>query len=138
MTGVVTERKRSPGEHVYEQTPILTIAEINPLNVEIVINAEQYKLFKVGMTAEVLPSAPVGGSYTARVDVFDPVIDPGSNTFRVRLVLPKPRKCHPGGTALLRPAAHRCALMKAAARAAPSGRPKTARVGTSVVLVKRG
>jgi len=97
MTGVVTERKRSPGEHVYEQTPILTIAEINPLNVEIVINAEQYKLFKVGMTAEVLPSAPVGGSYTARVDVFDPVIDPGSNTFRVRLVLPNPGNAIPAG-----------------------------------------
>jgi multidrug efflux pump subunit AcrA (membrane-fusion protein) len=97
MTGVVTERKRSPGEHVYEQTPILTIAEINPLNVEIVINAEQYKLFKVGMTAEVLPSAPVGGSYTARVDVFDPVIDPGSNTFRVRLVLPNPANAIPAG-----------------------------------------
>ena len=97
VTGVVTERKLSPGEHVYEQTPILTIAEINPLNVEIVVNAEQYKLFKVGMTAEVVPSAPVGGTYIARVDVVDPVIDAGSNTFRVRLVLPNPGNTIPAG-----------------------------------------
>ena len=49
------------------------------------------------MTAEVLPSAPVGGSHIARVDVVDPVIDPGSNTFRVRLILPNPANAIPAG-----------------------------------------
>src|SRR5262245_57578735 len=63
VTGVVTERKLSPGEHVYEQTPILTIAEINPLYVELFVDAQQYRLFKVGMTAQVRLNAPVGGSY---------------------------------------------------------------------------
>lgn len=97
ISGVVTERKLSPGEHVYEQTPILTIAEINPLYVELVVNAEQYPFFRVGMTAEIHPGAPVGGVYSAGVDVVDPVIDAGSNTFRVRLVLPNPRNAIPAG-----------------------------------------
>jgi RND family efflux transporter MFP subunit len=97
INGVVTERKLSPGEHVYEQTPILTIAEINPLYVELVVNAEQYPFFRVGMTAEIHPGAPVGGVYSASVDVVDPVIDAGSNTFRVRLILPNPRNAIPAG-----------------------------------------
>jgi multidrug efflux pump subunit AcrA (membrane-fusion protein) len=97
INGVVTERKLSPGEHVYEQTPILTIAEINPLYVELVVNAEQYPFFRVGMTAELHPGAPAGGVYSASVDVVDPVIDAGSNTFRVRLVLPNPKNAIPAG-----------------------------------------
>ena len=97
VTGVVTERKLSPGEQVNEQTPILTIAEINPLFVELVVNADRYKSYKVGMSAELHPSAPVGGTYTAKVDVVDPVIDAASNTFRVRLVLPNPGNAIPAG-----------------------------------------
>lgn len=97
VNGVVTERKLSAGEHVYEQTPILTIAEIDPLFVELVVDAGQYRQYKTGMTADVNPAAPVGGTYAAKVDVVDPVIDPGSNTFRVRLVLPNPKYEIPAG-----------------------------------------
>ena len=82
---------------MYEQTPILTIAEINPLYVELVVNAAQYPFFRVGMTAALHPSAPVGGVYSASVDVVDPVIDTGSNTFRVRLILPNPKNAIPAG-----------------------------------------
>lgn len=97
VNGVVTERKLSPGEYVSEQTPILTIAEINPLYVELVVNADQYPSYRVGMTAELHPGSPVGGVYSATVDVVDPVIDAGSNTFRVRLVLPNPKNAIPAG-----------------------------------------
>jgi len=97
VNGVVTERKLSPGEYVSEQTPILTIAEINPLYVELVVNADQYHSYRVGMTAELHPGAPVGGVYPATVDVVDPVIDAGSNTFRVRLLLANPKNTIPAG-----------------------------------------
>lgn len=97
VNGVVTERKLSPGEYVSEQTPILTIAEINPLYVELVVNADQYPSYRVGMTAELHPGPPVAGVYSATVDVVDPVIDAGSNTFRVRLVLPNPKNAIPAG-----------------------------------------
>src|SRR5262245_14260909 len=97
VSGVVTERKLSPGEHVYEQTPIMTLAEINPLYVELVVSAQYYKQFKVGMTAQVRLGEPIGGTYTVRADVVDPVIDAASNTFRVRLVLPNPNNAIPAG-----------------------------------------
>ncbi len=97
VNGVVTERKLSPGEYVYEQTPIMTIATIDPLNVELVLPAERYGSIHVGDVAQVQPAAPLGGSYAARVIVVDPVIDAASSTFGVRLLLPNPDTHIPAG-----------------------------------------
>jgi membrane fusion protein, multidrug efflux system len=40
--------------------------------------------------ARVFPQAPIGGEYEARVLVVDPLLDPASGTFGVRLELPNP------------------------------------------------
>jgi RND family efflux transporter MFP subunit len=97
IDGVVIERKLTPGEYVYEQTPIMTIAQVDPLNVELVVPAGRYGTLRTGMEAEVHPAAPVGGTYRAKVDVVDPVIDAASNTFGVRLVLANPDNRIPAG-----------------------------------------
>jgi membrane fusion protein (multidrug efflux system) len=97
VDGVVVERKLSPGEYVYEQTPIMTIAQIDPLSVELIVPAARYGSIKLGEAAKILPNAPVGGSYDAVVDVVDPVIDAASNTFGVRLKLPNPGRTIPAG-----------------------------------------
>jgi RND family efflux transporter MFP subunit len=97
IDGVVTERKMTAGEFVYEQTPIMTLAQIDPLSVELVLPAEKLGVFRRGMTAHVRPSAPVGGDYLATVDVVDPVVDAASNTFGVRLLLPNPKQIIPAG-----------------------------------------
>ncbi len=90
IDGVVTERKLQPGEYVYEQTPIMTIAQIDPLSVELVVSAQLYGTIKVGGTVEIHPNPPVSGVYRVKVDVVDPVIDVASETFGVRLILPNP------------------------------------------------
>jgi len=97
IDGVVIERKLSAGEYVYEQTPIMTIAQIDPLNVELVVPISRYGTIKLGARAEIQPNAPVGGAYTATVEVVDPVIDAASDTFGVRLLLPNPNRTIPAG-----------------------------------------
>lgn len=97
VDGVVIERKLSAGEYIYEQTSIMTIAQIDPLNVELVLPLDRYGSIKVGSTAMVHPVAPVGGAYAAKVEVVDPVIDAASDTFGVRLVLPNPSRAIPAG-----------------------------------------
>ncbi len=97
VDGIVTERKMSIGEFVYEQTPIMTIAQVDPLSVELIVPGIRYGSIKVGMTARVRLAQPVGGEYTAQVDVVDPVIDASSNTFGVRLLLPNPHHQIPAG-----------------------------------------
>jgi RND family efflux transporter MFP subunit len=97
IDGVVIERKLSAGEYIYEQTSIMTIAQIDPLNVEQVLPLARYGSIAVGDVATVHPAPPVGGSYTAAAEVVDPVIDAASDTFGVRLSLPNPHHTIPAG-----------------------------------------
>ena len=96
VDGVVVERLLSPGEYVKDQ-PVLKLAEIDPLNVEVIMPADRFLSIKVGMRAKVIPEAPVGGEYVAVVKIVDRVIDAASGTFGVRLSLPNPGNHLPAG-----------------------------------------
>jgi multidrug resistance efflux pump len=62
INGVVIERLLYPGEYRAEQTPILTLAEIDQLRVEVFLPIAHYYEVHVGGRAEVRPEPPVGGS----------------------------------------------------------------------------
>jgi RND family efflux transporter MFP subunit len=96
IEGVVMERFLAPGEYVEDQ-PILKIAQVDPLNVEIFAPVEFLGSIKVGMVANVQPMAPVGGTYTAKVKIVDRVVDAASGTFGVRLEIPNPNFSLPAG-----------------------------------------
>ena len=96
ITGVVVERFLSQGEFIEDQ-PILKLAQIDPLNVEVIASVEYFGAIKVGMQAEVQPEAPVSGVYKAKVKIVDQVIDAASGTFGVRLELPNPEYRLPAG-----------------------------------------
>lgn len=96
VNGVVVKRYKSPGDHVEDQ-PVLKLAEIDPLNVEVVAPIALYGTLRVGMEAEVQPEPPVGGKHRARVTIVDTVIDAASGTFGVRLALPNPQRKIPAG-----------------------------------------
>ena len=97
IDGVVIDRKLSAGEYIYEQTSVMTIAQLDPLNVELVLPQDRYGLIHTGSSATVHPAAPLGGGYRAVVEVVDPVIDAASGTFGVRLRLPNPDHSIPAG-----------------------------------------
>jgi membrane fusion protein (multidrug efflux system) len=97
VDGVVTERTLGQGEYLNDQAHILTIAEMDPLRVETFLPVSVYGHVKVGDVADVLPEAPVGGTYQAKVVVVDPVFDAASNTIGVRLELPNPEFRLPAG-----------------------------------------
>jgi membrane fusion protein (multidrug efflux system) len=97
VDGVVVERKLEAGDYVSEQSPIFTIADIDPLNVEMVVPAKLYGTIKVGTIADVEPASPLGGHYNAKVEVVDKVVDAASDTFGVRLILPNPGGRVPAG-----------------------------------------
>jgi multidrug efflux pump subunit AcrA (membrane-fusion protein) len=96
IDGVVVERYLSSGEYVEEQS-ILKLAQIHPLNVEVILPVKLYLSIKVGMRAVVKPEAPLGGQLIAEVKVVDKVVDAASGTFGVRLELPNPTYKLPGG-----------------------------------------
>jgi RND family efflux transporter MFP subunit len=62
IDGVVVERHLVPGEYQNEQTPILTLAQIDPLHVEVFVSISYYGRIHIGSKAEVKPEQPVGES----------------------------------------------------------------------------
>ena len=97
IDGVVVERLLVPGEYRNEQSPIMSLAQINPLRVEVFVPSTYYRQIRAASHAQVRPEQPIGGSYTASVVVVDRVLDAASGTFGVRLALPNPDFRLPAG-----------------------------------------
>lgn len=138
IAGVVVERFMSPGEFV-DQKPILRIAAIDPLRVDVLVPAVAFGQVEVGMKGAVMPELLNKKEHIAVVKMVDRVIDAATNTFRVRLELPNP------GGAL--PAGLRCKVdlglkLPGAAPAAPAANPApsaatAAPLSAAPVLAKR-
>jgi RND family efflux transporter MFP subunit len=99
FNGVVVDVLLKPGEFgaISFKDPIMRLAEIDPLHVEVVLPISQYGRVKPGQRALVLPEAPVGGRYETTVKVVDRVVDAASGTFGVRLELPNAKRSIPAG-----------------------------------------
>jgi multidrug efflux pump subunit AcrA (membrane-fusion protein) len=97
LNGVVSEIKLQPGEFIYETTPIVTLAQIDPLTVDLVVPSKRFGAVKVGEIVELRLLPPVDKVVKAEIDVIDPIIDAASNTFRLRLALPNPENAIPAG-----------------------------------------
>lgn len=96
IAGVVVERYKSPGESVKDE-PMLKLAQIDPLRVEVIVPAQMLGRIEPGMDAEVQLETPGQETYGARVEVVDLVVDAASGTFGVRLQLPNPEYRIPSG-----------------------------------------
>jgi RND family efflux transporter MFP subunit len=96
VRGVVMQRFLYPGEFA-KQAPILKLAQIDPLYVEVIAPVSYLGKIASGMVAQVMPEPPVSGTYKARVIVVDRVVDAASGTFGVRLELPNPDYRLPAG-----------------------------------------
>lgn len=90
FNGVVMERRHHPGEvaQVDDQLPILKLAQIDPLYVEVILSTAALGKVKLGDAAEIVPEAGIAPPMTAKVTVVDSVVDAASGTFGVRLELP--------------------------------------------------
>jgi len=98
IKGVVVERNMKAGElaTTNQKDPIMRLAEIDPLNVEVIIPASLYGTVKIGDHADVMPETPKG-TFDAKVVVVDKVINAASGTFGVRLELPNAKQELPAG-----------------------------------------
>ena len=96
LTGVVVDRLLSPGE-LARQTPILKLAQIDPLRVEVFAPLILLSKIKPTMKAVVRPEGNGQTGYPAKVTVVSPVADSASGTFGVRLEMPNPNNALPAG-----------------------------------------
>ena len=97
INGVVVDRLQHPGELAKRDPPILKLAQIDPLRVEIYAPLSMLNQITVGQQAEVRPSDQPGGVYAAKVTIVNRVVDSASGTFGVRLEIPNHDLKLPGG-----------------------------------------
>ncbi len=100
IDGVVTERILHPGEFAEAgvgRKPLMKLAEIDVLHVEVLLPVEAYGKVQRGQSVEVLPEVPAGAHLRATVKVVDTVLDAASGTFGVRLELPNKERKIPAG-----------------------------------------
>jgi RND family efflux transporter MFP subunit len=96
VDGVVVKRVLGPGEYVNQESHIIELARIDPLNVETFLPVRYYRQIKLGDTATVWPNEPIGGERQAVIKIVDQVFDAASGTFGVRLELANPEHVVPG------------------------------------------
>jgi len=94
--GIVAERYVSVGERI-EERPMFRIARIDPLRIEVVVPAALFGTVDKGMRARVHPDLPKAEPLDASIVLVDRLVDPASNTFRVRAELPNPGGAVPSG-----------------------------------------
>lgn len=98
LDGVVVERRLAKGDLVRaDRSVVLRLAQIDPLNVEVVAPGEFFGAAKIGMVGSVSMRPLLPGSYKATVVVVDRLIDGASGTFGIRLELPNPGNKIPAG-----------------------------------------
>jgi cobalt-zinc-cadmium efflux system membrane fusion protein len=96
FSGIVVDRMANPGERV-ELYPVLRIADVSQLKVEVVVPAKQFGTIQLGGVMMVHPELPNAVAKAATVTQVDTVIDAASNTFRIRLLLPNEDGAVPAG-----------------------------------------
>jgi multidrug efflux pump subunit AcrA (membrane-fusion protein) len=98
IDGVVVERRLVPGEFIRsDKSVVLKLAQINPLNVEVVAPASLFGTVRVGSSGKVNLAPFLPGIFNAKVVVVDKVIDAASGTLGIRLQLPNPDNKIPAG-----------------------------------------
>lgn len=97
IDGVVIKREKSVGEYL-EEEPVLTLAQLNPLRVQVLMPVTLFGKVHVGMEAMVTPEAPLSDEKSmAKVVIVDKDVDVASGTFGVQMELDNTADKMPGG-----------------------------------------
>ena len=89
VTGVVVEQHAFEGEFIHDN-PFMTIAQLDPLRVDVVMPGTRFGELATGDLAYVYPELSTDAPIEAKIERVDPLLDPRSGTFTARLLLANP------------------------------------------------
>jgi len=86
INGVVTDRNYDNGD-VYAQRPILTVQQLNPLKAIVNVSESYFAKVKMGMSVDILLDVYENETFTGKVSLIYPTIDPNTHTFGVQITI---------------------------------------------------
>jgi membrane fusion protein, copper/silver efflux system len=90
LSGVVIEKSVIEGGYVNVGDPLFTIADLSSVWVEADVFESDLALLRTGQQVEIAPISYPGRTYSGRVSLITPFLDPKTRTVKVRVVLPNP------------------------------------------------
>lgn len=97
IDGIVVERAQGPGEYVFQDRHVLSVAQVHPLHVEAWLPQELYARFRIGAVVQVRLSQPAETVVPARLTIVDQVFDAATGTFGIRAEIDNPDHQIPAG-----------------------------------------
>lgn len=118
ISGVVTKRLKDKGESVSRMEKVAEVMAIDRIFVLLNLPEDMRPSLQLSGSAQVfVPSVAEGKGFEGKIDFIDPVVDPGSGLFRVKVLLENPeRLLRPGMRAHVR-------FAGSAGQAASGGKP---------------
>jgi membrane fusion protein (multidrug efflux system) len=111
VAGSVSDRLVQPGEYIKENTPVITVVQMNPLKLRTGIQEKFAGMIHDGQPVDFRVEAFPDRSFTGKVAYVSPAVDQGTRTFAVEALVDNPdRVLKPGffakGSVLLRTDEH--------------------------------
>ena len=87
VAGQVAERLVQQGEYIRENTPIVTIVQMNPLKVKTAIQERYAGLVRPGLPVEFSVESAPGQKFVGKVSNVSPSVDQATRTFSVEILV---------------------------------------------------
>lgn len=101
FNGVVVRISTQAGASLTRSTPVITVANLDRLKVELFASLEHFDSMTPGERYQLTASAPVSGAITAQLVSREPVIDPATKTFRCVFEIENTSRRLPAGFTVL-------------------------------------
>jgi len=97
VAGQVAERFVQQGEYIRENTPVVSIVQMNPLKVKTAIQERYAGIVRVGLPVEFEVESAPGQKFQGRVANVSPAVDQATRTFPVEILVEnRDRRLKPG------------------------------------------
>jgi RND family efflux transporter MFP subunit len=87
IAGQVSERLVQQGEYIRENTPVVSIVQMNPLKVKTAIQERNAGLVHVGLPVEFMVESSPGKKFHGKVAYISPSVDQATRTFPVEVLV---------------------------------------------------
>jgi membrane fusion protein, multidrug efflux system len=90
FAGRIASLKAVPGQWVRPGDELMTVVDLDPIRVEVQVLESEVGHLAPGRTAEVTFAAFPGERFTGRVQTINPIVESGTRTARVTVLVPNP------------------------------------------------